>query len=259
MGRKNRLKHDRYLACRSPEQLRGIPRLRGSERKHRLLACAIVRHAPFDLADRTIWDLLPTYNWFEDLIEHAAPGVLWNCHRVIETAERFADGLASGEELQRAHGIARVAHWCAEADTFGFNPATHPGSDLRYAAASAVCGAAVEGYEDGVEGITYYRTYVSESPRGLLNASNGEFVCNLIRDVLGDPFRRVVFVPGWRSGDAVDVASEMYEAHDFTGMPVLADALEEAGCTNPDILSHCRGPGPHVRGCWVVDLVLGKG
>jgi hypothetical protein len=46
---------------------------------------------------------------------------------------------------------------------------------------------------------------------------------------------------------------------DSTRLGVLADALEEAGCDNPDILSHLRGPGPHTRGCWVVDLVLGKG
>ena len=50
----------------------------------------------------------------------------------------------------------------------------------------------------------------------------------------------------------------MYESRDFAAMPVLADALEEAGCDHADVLAHCRGPGPHVRGCWVVDLVLGK-
>jgi hypothetical protein len=44
----------------------------------------------------------------------------------------------------------------------------------------------------------------------------------------------------------------------FNRMPILGDALEEAGCTNPDILNHCRQPGEHVRGCWVVDLVLSK-
>jgi hypothetical protein len=54
------------------------------------------------------------------------------------------------------------------------------------------------------------------------------------------------------------MAGSMYESRDFAGMPILADALEEAGCGDPDILSHCRGGGPHVRGCWVVDLVLGK-
>jgi hypothetical protein len=56
----------------------------------------------------------------------------------------------------------------------------------------------------------------------------------------------------------LSLARQMYESRDFSSMPILADALQDAGCDNDDILNHCRGPGPHVRGCWVVDLVLGK-
>ena len=54
------------------------------------------------------------------------------------------------------------------------------------------------------------------------------------------------------------VAQGTYANRAFERMPEVADALAEAGSSNQDILSHCRGPGPHVRGCWVVDLVLGK-
>ena len=79
-----------------------------------------------------------------------------------------------------------------------------------------------------------------------------------LRDVFGNPFRKVMFDPRWRSESAVSLARAAYESRNFTLLPVLADALEEAGCDHPDILTHCRGPGPHVRGCWVVDLVLGK-
>jgi hypothetical protein len=50
----------------------------------------------------------------------------------------------------------------------------------------------------------------------------------------------------------------VYDERDFAALPVLADAVEEAGCTNSEMLSHCRGPGPHFRGCWVIDLLLGK-
>ena len=50
----------------------------------------------------------------------------------------------------------------------------------------------------------------------------------------------------------------MCDAREFGNLPVLADALQDAGCENADVLDHCRGPGSHVRGCWVVDLVLGK-
>jgi ankyrin repeat protein len=70
--------------------------------------------------------------------------------------------------------------------------------------------------------------------------------------------RPVTFAPQWRTDAAVALARQMYESHDFGAMPILADALQDAGCDNADILDHCRSPGPHVRGCWVVDLVLGK-
>jgi hypothetical protein len=56
----------------------------------------------------------------------------------------------------------------------------------------------------------------------------------------------------------VKLAQVIYDERRFTDLPILADALEEAGCTNSDVLDHCRGPGPHVRGCWVVDLLLDK-
>jgi hypothetical protein len=80
----------------------------------------------------------------------------------------------------------------------------------------------------------------------------------LLRDIFGNPFRPVAFSPSWRTDTAVALARQMYESRDFGAMPILADALQEAGCEDAAILSHCRGTGPHVRGCWVVDLVLGK-
>jgi hypothetical protein len=62
----------------------------------------------------------------------------------------------------------------------------------------------------------------------------------------------------WHSGLLVSMAQKMYDSRDFTDMPVLADALDEAGCQDQDILSHCRSGGEHVRGCWLVDLLLDK-
>jgi hypothetical protein len=95
-----------------------------------------------------------------------------------------------------------------------------------------------------------------------------------LRDIFGNPFRSAVFSPEWRTDTVMALAREMYESRDFGAMPILGDALQDAGCDNPDILSHCRHvptrplslakPGErderceHVRGCWVVDLVLGK-
>ncbi|AMV25590.1 hypothetical protein VT84_14430 [Gemmata sp. SH-PL17] len=73
-----------------------------------------------------------------------------------------------------------------------------------------------------------------------------------------DPFRPFAFSPAWRSPTVLALASQMYESRDFGAMPILADALQDAGCDRAYVLDHCRSPGPHVGGCWVVDLVLGK-
>jgi len=83
-------------------------------------------------------------------------------------------------------------------------------------------------------------------------------LCTLLHDIFGNTFRPVTIDPAWLTSTVVLLAREMYESRDFSAMPVLADALQDADCDNADILDHCRGPGPHVRGCWVCDLVLGK-
>ena len=82
--------------------------------------------------------------------------------------------------------------------------------------------------------------------------------CQLIRDIFGNPFCPTVVNAAWLTSDVLALARQMYESRDFSAMPILADALQDAGCDSADILDHCRGPGPHVRGCWVVDSVLGK-
>jgi hypothetical protein len=79
------------------------------------------------------------------------------------------------------------------------------------------------------------------------------------RDIFGNPFRPVVFPDSRRSESAVALARTAYDTRNFTLLPILADALEEAGCDHPDVLTHCRQPDAvHVRGCWVVDGVLGR-
>jgi hypothetical protein len=81
----------------------------------------------------------------------------------------------------------------------------------------------------------------------------------LVRCIFGNPFRPVPFFPEWRTDTAVSLARQMYDSRDFSAMPILADALQDAGCDSDDVLNHCRDTAlTHVRGCWVVDLVLGK-
>jgi len=81
----------------------------------------------------------------------------------------------------------------------------------------------------------------------------------IMRDIFGNPFRLPAFSPEWRTDSAVALASQMYNSSDFGAMPSLADALQDAACDNAEMLEHCRqANATHVRGCWVVDLVLGK-
>jgi hypothetical protein len=82
--------------------------------------------------------------------------------------------------------------------------------------------------------------------------------CNSIREVFGNPCRPVTLNSAWRSADVVALAQTIYTERAFDRLPILADALDDAGCANADIRNHCRQPGEHVCGGWVVDLLLGK-
>jgi hypothetical protein len=87
---------------------------------------------------------------------------------------------------------------------------------------------------------------------------SGPEEASILRDIIGSPFRFKLIESGWRTSNVLALATTIYEERAFDRLPILADALMDAGCTDESILSHCRSEGPHVRGCWVVDLVLGK-
>jgi hypothetical protein len=75
---------------------------------------------------------------------------------------------------------------------------------------------------------------------------------------LRQPVPPVAIDPSWLTSTVVALAGGIYDERAFDRLPILADALQDAGCEHPDILAHCHSDGPHVRGCWVVDLILGK-
>ena len=82
---------------------------------------------------------------------------------------------------------------------------------------------------------------------------------DFLRDLFGNPRKPSSFDPSWRTGTVLALAHQMYDGREFGAMPILADALQDAGCDNDDVLNHCRAANQvHVRGCFVVDLVLGK-
>ncbi len=105
--------------------------------------------------------------------------------------------------------------------------------------------------------------YRPEDPSGVRawNSESGQQAV-LLRDIVPNPFRRLSDIPrkvlAWNSGTVRHIADAIYEEAAFERVPILGDALEDACCDNADILNHCRQPGQHVRGCWVVDLVLGN-
>jgi hypothetical protein len=93
----------------------------------------------------------------------------------------------------------------------------------------------------------------------------GQEACSLLREVFGNPLHAVTLAPAWRSAVVEDLATAAYGNPqesvgnlDTDALAVLSDALEEAGCTDTNILEHLRSPGPHVRGCWALDLILDK-
>jgi hypothetical protein len=84
-----------------------------------------------------------------------------------------------------------------------------------------------------------------------------EVLHKLYLDIAG-PKDRTMVDARWLTSNVIDLATAMYQTRDSSAMPILGDALMDAGCDNEEIIAHCRGEGPHVRRCWVVDLVLGK-
>jgi hypothetical protein len=156
--------------------------------------------------------------------------------KAVEAGEAFADGLI-GNDARRAAtvGAHEVTSRFANISSLGANCARRTGHEAA---------AAVNAW------LEYHRSRFPEAtPPGR---------AELLRDIFGNPFQPATFDTAWRTSTAVALARGMYESREFGAMPILADALQDAGCNDEDVLSHCRGPGPHVRGCWVVDLVLGK-
>jgi hypothetical protein len=157
----------------------------------------------------------------------------------IETAEQFADGRVS----DRRRGAA-------------FAAAKGPGVAVKTSPLCVVFAASL----CPVRGIRYWiHTIAYQSPGGSMDQHSS--TADLMREVVGNPFRRPS-VPArclaWDDGLVVKLAQGIYEERAYDRLPVLADALDEAGCADEALLAHLRGPGPHVRGCWALGLILGK-
>lgn len=224
---------EEWLACGNTEPMLQFVKRRASKRKLRLFSVACCRR---------IWPMIAD--------ERSQAAVL--------VAERFADGQATIEELHAAESEAKGIWLTAPLDEPAmacFHVCTKQVAGL-HAAGTAVRAAWFHSLGEGSEPGTLSSDGVTISHPA--KAAEEAEQCRLLRDIFGKPFRKVAFSPAWHTSTAVALASGMYDSRDFSPMPILADALQDAGCDNPDILDHCRSDGPHVRGCFVVDLLLGK-
>jgi hypothetical protein len=164
------------------------------------------------------------------------------CRQAIVVAEQYADGQANDEALaaasqvvvgrQRRRGVvdARIAWEASEG-------ATRPRSAIP------------------VKSVFSARLLSGTNPELL---TDDESLAALVREIVGNPFRPVAIKGAWLTGSVTGLAQAIYDERGFERLPILADALVDAGCDNADMLDHCRAPGPHVRGCWVVDLLTGR-
>jgi hypothetical protein len=168
--------------------------------------------------------------------------------QAVEVAERFADGAASDEELE---AVRRVA-WEFALHVVHEDEAFFGLGDEALNAADAPAWAAQRPVEAIRAVIALQRA---------LGAGEGPAQADLLRCIAGNPFRPVaggLVARGSGSNMVIAIAEGAYEERAFDRLPVLADALEDAGCADEQALGHLRGPGTHARGCWVIDRLTGR-
>jgi hypothetical protein len=230
---------EEWLACADPAPILMLLGGAARDRKLRLFCCACCRR---------IWESLPTEG-----------------REAVEVSERFADGLVLSTEVQaafeRLEGIAqeRGRPWAPDTLTYAISSAGDASAPhattvpMAVSAASTASKAAGCAAGDAVPDEEYDRAYYAAERQEASEQAR------LVREVFGNPFRLVAFNPAWRTTDVTLLAKGIYDEKAFDRMPILADALQEAGCDNEDILNHLRDSNAtHVRGCWALDLVLGK-
>jgi hypothetical protein len=251
-----------WLECSDPYPMLESLRGKASDRKLRLWGCACCEQ-----------------------IRHLYPHSSYSL--AVATAERFADGLAAPEELRR-HRERVVVEYEGRFSSTPRSVAAIQGkvleavcavasserSHLEYALwfnvalalegrrleevhrenASSLLEEWLEATSEYAHDFKYFLRWADIDPR--------PYLISLLYDIIGNPFRPSPPLPhtvlAWNDGTVRRISEGIYEERAFDRLPILADALLDAGCDNDDLLAHCRSDGPHVRGCWALDLILGK-
>jgi hypothetical protein len=168
-------------------------------------------------------------------------------------AEATVGPEGTAEPWQLSDRLAREAHRLAHRLTTEFAPHwTTPADRLAH---GAYLQAAVGNSAQAID--CWERAAEAAANAGADLAAEMAFQSDLLRDLFGNPFRPVAFDPAWRTAAVLALAGSADESGDYGALPILADALQEAGCEDAEVLTHCRAAPVHARGCWVVDAALG--
>jgi hypothetical protein len=228
-----------WLTCADPLTMLKHLRGRASDRKLWLTVCAIHRQNTITVVSRGT--LVATKTSYFDAA-------------LINVVERFADRKATQNEMDSARVDLRMptSAWSAAVEAVWkvSEPLANRKAELR------VWYEHWERYRDDEDN----RTAEAAARASILCEIHGTQT-QYLRDLFGNPCRTVRADPlwlAWHDGTVRNLAQAIYTEWAFDRLLILADALEDAGCDNTDILAHCRRPGEHVRGCWVIDLLLGK-
>jgi hypothetical protein len=275
-----------WLDCREVVQQNAFLMTKGRGRKLQLFLCACCRRAHDLLPDEQCRRVSGMASFLRPQPGRVV-GDVWQVFlHAVEVAERFADRLANDSERREAARAAQAVfnHYgeIASSGPFpGEDPTAYDDAAVKIggdAAAAADCAASVlpaaaeravrvaatsaayddEAYYAGAHGDP---DVAPDNPHLLARRAERAAQWKLLLDIFDEKPRLKKIDPDWlrwRDGTIPKLAQAVYDDRAFDRMPQLADALEEAGCDNADILAHCRQPEEHVRGCWVVDLIVGK-
>jgi hypothetical protein len=232
----------------------------GTARKRELLSCACCRVVWEHLADSRSRAAVELLERFADGLATASEltDARRDCNAVYQALARLADHPVSGRPRYTDYPAEAACHAAlavsyAVQGALGSNPPQGPGV---VTAAVGNVAMYLEAHRLETDGAPAHDPTGPE-PRAAKERADAASAA-LVRDIFGNPFRPVAFDSAWRTDTAVTLARQMYDSRDFGALPILADALQDAGCDNDDVLTHCRAAGAtHVRGCWVVDGVLG--
>jgi hypothetical protein len=224
-----------WLSATDPTPMLEFLRGKASDRKLRLFACSCCQRA---------WDL------FADPATRAA----------VEFSEEHADrGVRGRRGFPAIRKAAHLAFRAMQQELSGGDPAARTTTEAKMFAAYAVEGL-TEPVQVAALAINLARALRLAPPARFAvdGRPEQEYQAILVREVFGNPFHPIPLNPTWQTSTVLALAQGIYQDRAFDRLPILADALLDSGCDNPDLLNHLRSEGPHTRGCFAIDLLLNR-